>query len=131
MTEAVADQPVADHDRAGRLTAADWPIAAAMLPFADTAAQDAGSSLWFEQLRAVKDAGFDLIDVTDNWLRPGDLDASGLDELRGAARDAGIALASLSAIRRSVIDAEHGAENLAYSHRTLEAAAALGIGTVS
>jgi sugar phosphate isomerase/epimerase len=38
---------------------------------------------------------------------------------------------SLSAIRRSVIDPRDGADNLAYSHRVLDAAAALGIGTVS
>ena len=116
---------------AGRLTAADWPIAAAMLPFAGAPGQDAPGSAWLEQLCEVKDAGFDHVDITDNWLRIGDLDESRLQELLSVAADAGVALASVSAIRRSVIDAETGEANLAYSHRTLDAAAALGVGTVS
>jgi sugar phosphate isomerase/epimerase len=115
----------------GRLTAADWPIAAAMLPFAGPSAQDAPGSRWLEQLCEVKDAGFDLVDVTDNWVRIGDLEGSRIEELSSVAADAGVGLASVSAIRRSVVDAETGLENLAYSHRTLESAAALGIRTVS
>lgn len=121
----------ADEGAPARLTAADWPIAAAMLPFAGTGAQDAPCELWFEQLQEVKDAGFDLVDATDNWLRLGDLEPARRDELRAAAGDAGIGIASVSAIRRSVVDDRHGEDNLAYSHRTLEAAAALGIRTVS
>jgi sugar phosphate isomerase/epimerase len=42
-----------------------------------------------------------------------------------------VAPLTLSAIRRSVIDPVAGADNLAYSHGTLEAAAALGVGLVS
>lgn len=118
-----------------RLTAADWPIAASTLPFpavtpdGRTAQQD--PTVWAEVLGEIADAGFDHVDLTDSWLRPGDLPTPALDELATAARAAGLRLASISAIRRSVIDARRGTENLAYSHRTIDAAAALGIGVVS
>jgi sugar phosphate isomerase/epimerase len=82
-------------------------------------------------LTDIADAGFGHVDLTDSWLRPGDLDGRALDRLAGTARDLGLGLASVSAIRRSVIDAQDGDANLAYSHRTIDAAAALGIGVVS
>ena len=118
------------------LTAQTWPIAAAALPFSGiasdgTSVTDADPSLWHDTLVEVADAGFDRVDVTDSWLRLGDLAPERLEAFRSAAEDAGVIPTSLSAIRRSVIDARHGDENLAYSHRTLDAAAALGIETVS
>lgn len=118
------------------LTADDWPIAAAALPFAGrtrdgrTIAQ-AGPEEWARTLTDIADAGFDRVDLTDSWLRVADLDEEGLRELAAVATDAGVVPTSISAIRCSVIDHAHGAENLAYSHRTLDAAAALGIETVS
>ena len=48
-----------------------------------------------------------------------------------AASEAGVEPAAISAIRRSVIDAADADANLAYSHRTLDAAARLGVGVVS
>ena len=118
------------------LTAQTWPIAAAALPFSGvapdgTSVTDADPALWHDTLVEVADAGFDRVDVTDSWLRLGDLAPERLEAFRSAAEDAGVIPTSLSAIRRSVIDARHGDENLAYSHRTLDAAAALGIETVS
>jgi sugar phosphate isomerase/epimerase len=118
------------------LTAADWPIAAAMLPFPGTlangtAVQDADAGEWVRTFQEVADAGFRDADLTDSWVRPGDLSQSRLTELANAAASAGVGTPSLSAIRRSVIDARHGADNLAYSHRTLEAAAELGVQVVS
>ena len=118
------------------LTAETWPIAAAALPFPGvmpdgSSVTDADPQVWFTTLREVADAGFDRVDLTDSWVRAGDLSVERLDALRGAAADAGVVPTSLSAIRRSVIDGEHGDDNLAYSHRTLEAAAHLGIETVS
>jgi sugar phosphate isomerase/epimerase len=118
-----------------RLLAADWPIAASTLPFPAVTpdgrtAQD-DPTVWQEVFTDIADAGFDHVDLTDSWLRPGDLDGPALDRLAGTARDLGLGLASVSAIRRSVIDAKDGAANLAYSHRTIDAAAALGIGVVS
>ncbi|WP_084039428.1 sugar phosphate isomerase/epimerase [Demequina sp. NBRC 110053] len=114
------------------LTAHDWPIAASVLNFAPA---DPGRGDWPDQaedvLTEVADAGFDHVDLTDSWVRPGDLGPRQLDALSQAAASAGIAIPSISAIRRSVIDARDGLDNLAYSHRTLDAAAALGVGVVS
>lgn len=119
-----------------RPVADDWPIAAAMLPFPSVArdgvaTQEAPAELWGEHLREVRDAGFALVDITDSWVRPGDLATPRLDELSAAADEAGVRFASISAIRRSVIDVNHGAEYKRYSHRTIDAAAQLQIGVVS
>jgi sugar phosphate isomerase/epimerase len=79
----------------------------------------------------VADAGFAHVDLTDSWVRPGDLSEARLDDLRAAASEAGLKPAAISSIRRSVIDAANADANLAYSHRTLDAAARLGVGVVS
>jgi sugar phosphate isomerase/epimerase len=117
-------------------TRTDWPILAALLPFPGTradgsSAQDEGPEQWLEVFREVADAGFDLIDLTDSWVRPGDLGSSRLADFRAAYTEAGLRAPALSAIRRSVIDARDGEANLAYSHRTLDAAAELGVEVVS
>jgi sugar phosphate isomerase/epimerase len=112
-----------------QFTASDWPIAAAMLPF--PASHEATGERWAEAFDEVAGAGFDCVDLTDSWVRPGDLAPARLEELTAAASGSGVRIASISAIRRSVIDKAAGSENLAYSHRTLDAAAALGIGVVS
>jgi sugar phosphate isomerase/epimerase len=117
-------------------TAQNWPIAAAMLQFPNTApdgtsVQDQSAAEWTATLLEVADSGFSEVDLTDGWLRPGDLSAERLEELRGALREAGLTAPAISAIRRSVIDPADGDENLAYSHRTVDAAAALGVPVVS
>lgn len=114
----------------------DWPIAASMLPFSAVApsgvpVQQAEPGEWALVLGEVAEAGFDCVDLTDNWVKVGDLSPERLAQLAEVSREAGLRPVSVSAIRRSVIDAEHGADNLAYSHRTLEAAAALGMEVVS
>ncbi|RZI88385.1 MAG: hypothetical protein EOO67_13190, partial [Microbacterium sp.] len=103
-------------------SAADWPIAAAMLPFPPS--HDASATTWTSQLAQVRFEGFDHVDLTDGWLRPGDLTPVRLDELRHVLDRVGLRAAAISAIRRSVIDPVAGAENLDYSHRTIDAAAA-------
>lgn len=118
------------------LTADTWPIAAALLQFPavkrdGTVMQEADASEWVATFREVKESGFDAVDLTDSWVRAGDLSSARLDELKGALDEAGLAAPSLSAIRRSIIDAANWEENLAYSHRTLEAAAQLGQTVVS
>ncbi|WP_240675220.1 sugar phosphate isomerase/epimerase family protein [Cellulomonas endophytica] len=108
---------------------AAWPIAAAMLPFPPS--QDGGPDLWHDQLAEVAFEGFTEVDLTDGWLRVGDLEPSRLDELADVLRVTGLHPEAVSAIRRSVIDPVTGDENLAYSHRTIDAAAALGCSVVS
>jgi len=115
-------------------TAEDWPIAAAMLSLGD--AHPAGSpgdaaERWLDDLREVADAGFADVDLTDSWVRCGDLDGAGIALLRESLASAGLTAVSLSAIRRSVIDEQHGEAHLAYAHRTIDAAAELGVSVVS
>lgn len=116
------------------LTAEEWPIAAAMM-WAGSAHPEQGAAapteLWSAQLQEVADAGFSFADITDTWLKPGDLSTEHLRELRSIADSQGVTLGSISAIRRSVIEKDRWEDNLAYSHRTLDAAAELGIGVVS
>ncbi|NLF04752.1 MAG: sugar phosphate isomerase/epimerase [Actinomycetales bacterium] len=100
-----------------------------MLPFPD--AQDAPAESWLDQLAQVAFEGFEHVDLTDGWVRAGDLASSRRTELVDVLRRTGLDPVALSAIRRSVIDPERGAENLAYSHRTLDAAAELGCRIVS
>lgn len=112
-----------------RPTSTSWPIAAAMLPFPDS--QDAPADTWLDQLAQLAFEGFEHVDLTDGWVRAGDLSAQRRVELGEVLRATGLDPVALSAIRRSVIDPERGEENLAYSHRTLEAAAELGCRIVS
>ncbi|TLM81265.1 sugar phosphate isomerase/epimerase [Pseudarthrobacter sp. NamE2] len=117
-------------------TADNWPIAAAMLPFPGTGtggvhANDADSSVWAEAFGEVKDSGFANADLTDSWVRPGDLSRERLAEFKQTAADVGIGLPAISAIRRSVIEEGNWEANLAYSHRTIDAAAELGCEVVS
>jgi sugar phosphate isomerase/epimerase len=118
-----------------QLTASDWPISAALLQFPSrridgTDAQRGDPDVWRSVFREVADAGFDHLDLTDSWVRPGDLSATQLDEFAGAANAENIDVSVISVARRSVIDPIDGVTNLAYAHRTIEAAAHLQVSTV-
>ncbi len=115
------------------LTADDWPIAASLLSLgnAHPVAARPAEQRWAHDLETVGDAGFTDVDLTDSWTRYGDLTARQLADLRQVLADAGLGAPSLSAIRRSVIDEADGVEHLAYAHRTIDAAAELGVGVVS
>lgn len=106
-----------------------WPVAAAMLPFPPS--HDAPADTWLDQLAEVAYEGLTAVDLTDSWVRVGDLEPVRRDELVDALRLAGTRPVAVSAIRRSVIDPVDGDANLAYSHRTIDAAAALGCSVVS
>ena len=117
-------------------TAEDWPITAALLQFppidsSGASVQDVDGRHWQSVFQEVADAGFRNADLTDTWARPGDLTSRRLDELKTAAANAGLGLPAISAVRRSVIDAGRWEDNLAYSHRTIDAAARLGCEVVS
>ncbi|MGP0223361.1 sugar phosphate isomerase/epimerase family protein [Paenarthrobacter sp. NCHU4564] len=117
-------------------TAENWPITAALLQFPGTDASgqqvnDADASVWAAVLQEVKDAGFANADLTDSWVRPGDLSKERLAEFKHTAKEVGIGVPVISAIRRSVIHQQDWADNLAYSHRTIDAAAELGCEVVS
>ena len=117
-------------------TAESWPIAAAMLPFGGTDSRggpihDADAEEWARHLRVVRRLGFTEVDPTDTWVRIADLEPSRLEEFRAVLADVGLTVPAVSTSRRSVMDPERGAENLAYSHRLLDAAAALDVPVVS
>lgn len=112
-----------------------WPVGAAMLQFpgdrpAGGSLTDGGPEDWRPALREVALAGFEHVDLTDSWVRPGDLSPRQLEQLTATATDLGLAFSAISVTRRSVIDPERGEENLDYALRTLDAAAALGVRTV-
>jgi sugar phosphate isomerase/epimerase len=118
------------------LSGESWPIAAAMLQFPATSRDqrpvfDADPSHWSESFEQIGETGFDRLEINDNWLRIGDLADSRLDDLADAGRAAEMILESVCVVRSSVIDPVSGADNLAYSHRTLDAAARLGARVVS
>lgn len=117
-------------------TASTWPITAALLQFPNRDAsgnkvQDADASQWQAVFQEVADAGFANVDLTDSWLRPGDLSPARLADLASAATKVGIGTPAITTTRCSVIDAKNWEGNLAYSHRTIEAAVALGCEVVS
>lgn len=107
----------------------EWPIAAAtlQLPLQRT---DAGVDEWMRSLQPVLQAGFDAFELSSGWLRAGDLAPERLDELGGAVREIGLTIPGLAVIRESILHPERGEANLAFSHRTIDAAAALGVGIV-
>jgi sugar phosphate isomerase/epimerase len=106
-----------------------WPIAAAMLAFPDS--HDGQAETWRGQLAEVAFEGFADVDLTDSWVRIGDLSPARRADLADALREAGLRSVAVSAIRCSVLDPEDWEDNLAYSHRTLDAAAELGCEVVS
>lgn len=117
-------------------TADDWPISAALLQFPSRLddgrhVNDAGPQYWAEVFTEVRDAGFVHVDLFDGWVRPGDLSGEALTAFARTAERVGVGLPAISVVRSSVIDPEHGRANLAYCHRTIDAAAALGSRVVS
>jgi sugar phosphate isomerase/epimerase len=122
--------------RPANLDAETWPIAASTLPFPSVdrrgrSARSGGRAEWTARLGELAAAGFDHVEITDTWLRAGDLDTRELADLGAACREHGLTAAAVALIRASVIDPLHGDDNLAYSHRAIEAAAALGAQVVS
>jgi sugar phosphate isomerase/epimerase len=118
------------------LDAETWPIAAAMLPFPGTepdggATQDAPAEAWEAALHEVRDVGFTHVDPTDSWLRVADLEPSRLAEFQDIVDRLGLAIPAISTARRSVIDPDLGEENLRYSHRVIDVAAAIGAAIVN
>ena len=108
-----------------------WPIAAALHQFADPKVQNAAPEEWLRTFREVAEVGFEHVDLTDNWLRIGDLDKDRLRAFELMVLESGLRIPALSITRRSVIDPETGDDNLAYTHRTIDAAASVGVEVLS
>ncbi|MET4639335.1 sugar phosphate isomerase/epimerase family protein [Mycetocola sp. 2940] len=108
-----------------------WPIAAALHQFADPSVQDAEPEVWLKTFEEVASVGFEHVDLTDNWLRIGDLDKDRLRAFELMVLESGLRVPALSITRRSIIDPESSVENLAYTHRTIDAAASVGVEVMS
>ncbi|KQS88106.1 MULTISPECIES: sugar phosphate isomerase/epimerase family protein [unclassified Rhizobium] len=113
-----------------------WPIAAAMIQYPGflpdgRSVQDQSVEEWAATLDDVVDAGFTELDPTDSWLRLADLPASRLDDFMSLTRSLGLTVPAISTSRRSVIDARDGDAHLAYGHRVIDTAKAIGAGSVS
>ena len=111
-----------------------WPIGAALLNFTGTTADGrdrttAGPEAWKQTLREVRLAGFDHVDLTDSWVRPADLDTDGRRRLLETARSYDLAFSDIAVTRKSVItpDEDRARENMAYTKRTIDAAADLEV----
>jgi sugar phosphate isomerase/epimerase len=118
-------------------TAQEWPIGAALLQFpgvhaGGTSVQDAPAEEWARVFLEVAAAGFDHVDLTDSWLRPGDLDQGRRAELGRTLKEVGLGVTAISVVRRSVVDPDPATAraNTEYLARTVDAAADLGIDVV-
>ncbi|WP_459642431.1 sugar phosphate isomerase/epimerase family protein [Kineococcus sp. NUM-3379] len=96
-----------------------------------TPVQEASAEQWAEVLDVMVDAGYENIDPTDTWIQIADLSPARLEEFARTVTAAGLGIPAFSTSRRSVLDPVHAAENLAYSHRAIDACAALGIPLIS
>ncbi|OIH95605.1 sugar phosphate isomerase/epimerase [Curtobacterium sp. MCBA15_001] len=113
-------------------TADSWPIAACLHGFPAVARNgvafhDADVAVWDDVFGQIAAAGFSLAELADSHVRPADLEASRREELFAVARHHGIGIPSVHLQRKSIIQPGHEAENLAYAHRTIDAAAEWGM----
>ncbi|MBB3976637.1 sugar phosphate isomerase/epimerase [Rhizobium azooxidifex] len=113
-----------------------WPIAAAMIQYPNLlpdgrSVQDQSAEEWAATLADIVEAGFTELDPTDSWLRLADLTPSRLESFLALTRSLGLSIPAISTSRRSVIDAVHGDEYLAYGHRVIDTASAIGASAVS
>jgi sugar phosphate isomerase/epimerase len=113
-------------------TAETWPIAACLHGFPvmsrdGTRIHDAPIAVWDDVFAQIADVGFTLVEMADSHVRPADTDPVRRGELLAAAADHGLGIPSVHLQRRSVIMPGHEAENLAYAHRTIDAAAEWGM----
>lgn len=96
-----------------------------------TPLQDAGVEAWDEVFAEVRALGFAALEIADSHLRPADLDPGVRREIVAAAAARDITLVALHVARSSVVEPGKGEENLAYAHRSIDAAAEMGIGIFS
>src|SRR5690242_15859205 len=102
-----------------------------MLPFGSTAPdgspiKDAPAEVWAGQLRQVRELGFTHVDPTDAWVPLAELSDARVEEFRSVLADEGLALASISMTRNSVVDVQNGERNLANAHRLIDLAPTFG-----
>jgi sugar phosphate isomerase/epimerase len=108
-------------------------IAGSTLPLMPADGQDPDElpGQWLAGLRKLRGSGFTSVDIVDSWVAFGRLDSAGLAAFQEAVAQSGLSVVGLSSIRRSVIDPDDAEQNLIYTHRAIEVAAALGAPVLS
>lgn len=109
-----------------------WPIATCMHGFAAVDQSgvnfhDAPVEVWESMFAQVKAVGFTAVELSDAHIRPADLTSERRETLLSLAKQYGVKPISVHVQRQSVIQPGKGEENLAYAHRTIDAAAELGL----
>jgi sugar phosphate isomerase/epimerase len=118
--------------RSSQLPSEGWPIATCLhgIPSADkngVAFHDAMPEVWEDALSQVEAVGFALAELADSHIRPADLEPSRREEFLSIAAAHGVSFPSVHLQRRSIIWPGREEENLAYAHRTIDAAAEWGM----
>jgi sugar phosphate isomerase/epimerase len=113
------------------LTAESWPIGAAMLQFpgvtpAGVTVREAGPDYWAGQLRRIQREGFGVVEIPSAWLPIADMSAAERAQLAAVVAGLGMSICATSMVRMSVIDPGAADENLAATHRGIDAAAEVG-----
>ena len=116
--------------------AEEWPIATCLLGVPPigrdgVAAQDAPVEAWAAIFEDVAAEGFRLAELTDGLIRAGDLEPARRRELVDVAREQGVGIPALHIQRSSVIMPGREVANLAYAHRSIDAAAEMGASVYS
>lgn len=135
-TETAARPAPLEQDVPRTFDSTTWPIAAALLQYPGTRpdgsrVQDAAAEEWINTLSEVRSVGFNAVDLTDSWLKPANLSPARREELRQAFTAVGLQVPVLSIVRTSILDPELGDDNFAYTLDSIDAAAELGVGTLS
>ncbi|MCI2957379.1 sugar phosphate isomerase/epimerase [Agromyces atrinae] len=117
-------------------TADTWPIATCLhgIPAVGrdgTPFHDAPAEVWDDAFAQVERVGFTLAELADSHIRPADLEPSRREEFLAIAAAHGVAIPSVHVQRQSVIQPDRGEQNLAYAHRTIDAAAEWGMSVFS
>lgn len=91
------------------------------------ALHDADAEAWRRVFDQVAALGFSHLELADSHLRLADTDPARAADILAAADEAGIAVPSVHIQRRSILIPGAEADNLAYAHRSIDAAARCGV----
>jgi len=114
---------------------AEWPIAAGLPQLPGTLADgtrtaEASASVWRRHLAPTAREGFSDIELPTTWVSPSDLTGERQNELFGVIADLGLNAIGISVARSSVIHPTLGEASMELHYRTIDVAAARGIGFV-
>lgn len=125
-----------DPTTAPDLTAETWPIAVCMHGFAPVAPDgvalhDAPAERWDALFAEVASLGFGRLELADSHIRPADLEPARRSELLSIAASHQVEIISVHLQRQSVLQPGREERNLDYAHRTIDAAAEMGMSVFS